>query len=182
LLQGVLFYLGGQPFFAMLSLILAGSVSGFLRFNRFPARIFMGDTGSMVVGWVLAISSVQLTTLRFTSVTEFPQEASVSLAVCLMVIPVMDALRVVLLRLINGRSPFRPDNQHFHHDMLRLGWTPQRSIIVLCFFQLFILWLTFSLIRLPVFQLLFIQVFTALLLLSLPAFIESYRKLTHQQG
>lgn len=182
LLQGVLFYFDGQLFFALLSLALAGSVAGFLRFNLFPARVFMGDTGSMVIGWLLAISSVQLTTLRITGLTEISGTTATSLSISLMIIPVMDAFRVVFLRAWNGRSPFRPDNHHFHHDLLRFGISPQRAIAVTAVLQIVMFWMTITLLHLSFFELLTVQVVSVLAFLWLPARLVSVRRLLQQQG
>lgn len=179
--QGALFYIGGLHFFALLSFILVGAIAGFLRFNNAPARIFMGDTGSMVIGWLLAVSSVQLSHVQFTGY-DLPEFVAVPIATSLMIIPVADALRVVFLRLFAGHSPFRPDNQHFHHELLRSGFSPRRSILLLIGMQLFILWLTLTIIRLPFTQILCLQIISTLLLLFLPVVIVNYRKQVHQQG
>lgn len=106
--------------------LLAGSLSGFLVWNRPPATIFMGDSGSNLIGFLLA-------TLTVTG-TFYDRQGSrhVILApLCLLAIPLYDFLTVILIRLRSGRSPFQGDKSHFSHRLVELGLRPSRAVLTI---------------------------------------------------
>jgi UDP-GlcNAc:undecaprenyl-phosphate GlcNAc-1-phosphate transferase len=96
---------------------LAGACVGFLLFNFPPARIFMGDSGSTVLGLVFAALS-----MRFTSE---PDHGVFTVPLLMLAVPIGDFCLVVLLRLMLGRSPLEGDRSHFYDRLLRKGWTPR---------------------------------------------------------
>jgi UDP-GlcNAc:undecaprenyl-phosphate GlcNAc-1-phosphate transferase len=108
-------WLNGMNAFMLLSLAFAGALAAFLRFNWHPSKLFMGDAGSMTLGFVLAFFAVQLTQ-RPDSVVS-PVAALIVLA-----IPVTDTLTVMARRMMNGKSPFEPDKTHFHHILRDMGF------------------------------------------------------------
>lgn len=109
--------------YAFVAFCLAGGVIGFLRYNMYRARIFMGDTGSLVSGFVIAVMAV-----KFLEMNTVPSAPAVAVAV--LFIPVFDTLRAFALRIGNGRSPFAPDRNHLHHRFLAMG-LPQIMVVVL---------------------------------------------------
>lgn len=109
--------------YAFVAFCLAGGVIGFLRYNMYRARIFMGDTGSLVSGFVIAVMAV-----KFLEMNTVPSAPAVAVAV--LFIPVFDTLRAFTLRISNGRSPFAPDRNHLHHRFLAMG-LPQIMVVVL---------------------------------------------------
>jgi UDP-GlcNAc:undecaprenyl-phosphate GlcNAc-1-phosphate transferase len=112
--------IAGQIFVGALGFALVGVLGGFLVFNFPPARIFMGDAGSMVVGFLVAVL-----TLR----TTYYQQAqsggwySVALPLIVMAVPLYDFISVTVIRLIQGKSPFVGDTQHFSHRLKKRGLT-----------------------------------------------------------
>ncbi len=123
-------WLGPSPPFAewRLFLILMGALSGFLWFNRPPARIFMGDAGSTFLGFTLGLGSVQI------ALREGGPPWSPVVPLCILAVPCYDLLSVVLLRLSQGRSPFHADKQHLSHRLVGRGlsaWTAVRTIYLL---------------------------------------------------
>ena len=114
----------GQPVMAVLMLAVLGSLTGFLFFNFNPARIFMGDSGSMFLGFVLASSSVMCAA---------KSQALVGLALPVLVlgIPIFDTLFSMLRRFLERRSMFAPDRSHFHHRLLDLGLKQRHAVIVI---------------------------------------------------
>lgn len=120
---GVWFYLAEQPFLSLIALCFAGSLLAFLFFNWEPSSIFMGDTGALTVGLIVSFFAIRFINLNF----ELPEghiakfSASISTAICLLIIPVFDTLRVIIIRLRELQSPFHADRNHLHHRLLALG-------------------------------------------------------------
>ena len=112
---GVCFLYVGSCYFYV-SLALAGAMLGFLRYNFHKATIFMGDTGSLVSGFVLAVLSIKVLDVKITDVNM----PVTSLAI--VIVPVVDTLRVFAIRTLNGTSPFVPDRRHLHHVLSTLGF------------------------------------------------------------
>lgn len=114
---------------AMIMLALCGSALGFLRYNFFPARIFLGDSGSYFLGFVLAAASV-IGVFKTTLVV------ALIIPVLILGVPIFDTMFAIGRRLKEGRSPFSADKQHIHHMLLRAGFTQREavlSIYVACF-------------------------------------------------
>ena len=111
-----------------LCLIEAGAVLGFLRFNTHPARIFMGDSGSQVLGFSVGALSL-LTTQNINS------DLSAALPILLLGLPILDTLTVMTTRILAGRSPFTPDRNHLHHRLLSIGFTHRESVAVVYLLQ-----------------------------------------------
>lgn len=133
--------IGGQWFVAGLSALLLGSLLGFLLFNFPPARMVMGDGGSLIVGLMLAVISV-----RTTYVDTTPMHiANVSpglepgpgrwygllMPLMVMAIPLYDFTSVTLIRLLRGKSPFVGDHNHFSHRLVRKGLSKPRAVVMI---------------------------------------------------
>ncbi len=117
-----------EHFVATVSVIVAGSILGFLRFNTYPARIFMGDGGSQVLGLTVAVLAVMLTQAGSTPI-------SAALPVLLLGLPILDTLTVMLQRISEGRSPFTADKNHIHHRLLALGFRHHEAVVVIYLMQ-----------------------------------------------
>ncbi len=115
---------GGHVMTGALMLALAGSLCGFLIFNFHPARIFMGDSGSLFLGFVIAISSVACT-------TDSTALAGLSLPALALGIPICDTLCAILRRFLERRSLFAPDRSHFHHRLLERGLSQRRAVLLI---------------------------------------------------
>jgi len=109
----------GDHLCLVLSLTLFGGMVGFLYFNSHPARVFMGDTGSLVLGYVLAAISLLL--IKYHGAAETP--ISPVMMGVLLALPLSDTLFVMGKRVLAGTSPFQPDKTHFHHRLMHLGLT-----------------------------------------------------------
>jgi UDP-GlcNAc:undecaprenyl-phosphate GlcNAc-1-phosphate transferase len=126
---------------ALLTAALAGACAGFLVHNFHPARLFMGDSGSMLIGLVLSASAVTLTG-QFAE-TDLSQGAAGSqasllptllpllLPISLLVVPMLDLVMAVVRRTRAGRSPFAPDKQHLHHRLLEIGHSQRRAVLIM---------------------------------------------------
>lgn len=118
---GSYFYLAGQLTYAVMAFALSGSILSFLIYNFSPAKIFMGDTGSLLLGLVNSILVVKFINIAGTAETTFPIAASPAIGFAILILPLFDTLRVFGLRLLDRRSPFSPDRNHIHHFLLDLG-------------------------------------------------------------
>ena len=120
--------LGGQLFIGALALVFIGTLLGFLIFNFPPARIFMGDSGSLVVGFVVALLTLRTT---YYHESQSGQWYPVLLPAVVLAIPLYDFISVTLLRISQGKSPFIGDTQHFSHRLKRHGLTDTQTVLTL---------------------------------------------------
>lgn len=128
ILLGGWFYLNGALELSMVSFALAGSTIAFLYYNVTPARIFMGDTGALLLGLVFSILAIQFIELHNTTDNgEYMFKSAPAIAVAILIIPIFDTLRVFTTRILNGKSPFYPDKTHIHHLLLDIGFTHMQS-------------------------------------------------------
>ena len=121
-----------------MALIEAGAVLGFLRFNTHPARIFMGDSGSQMLGF-----SVGALALLATQGEACP--LSSALPLLLLGLPIMDTLTVMLTRIRAGRSPFSADKNHLHHRLLALGFAHREAVLLIYLMQVGLVLLAYAL-------------------------------------
>ncbi len=121
--------LQGSHFLIVLAFIAAGSVVGFLNFNRFPATIFMGDAGSLQLGYLLAFLSIEAFRVAGSHHVLFLS------AIVLLGLPLSDTLMAFFRRLSQGKSPFHPDKQHVHHRLLHLGISHPATVNLLYLIQ-----------------------------------------------
>ncbi len=121
---GLIAYLTGHNNLAVLCMALLGGVVGFLKFNSYPARIFMGDGGSLFLGYCLAVLSVQL-------VEHARGRTSVLIPVIILAVPVFDTLYVMAARISKGRRVFLPDRSHIHHRFMDLGLGHKATVIMM---------------------------------------------------
>lgn len=121
LLFGIYFFLSGQTVYAIMAIAMVGSISAFLFFNIHPAKIFMGDTGSLLIGLMNAIFVIKFINVANDPSAGFLIAASPAVGFSIIMVPLFDTLRVVGIRLFQRRSPFSPDKNHIHHLLLQLG-------------------------------------------------------------
>lgn len=119
----------------LVSVLLVGMCIGFLPHNLFPARIFMGDTGSMMLGLLLAAGTITLSGQVDPSAvaggTLFPTLLPILLPVAVMAVPLVDLLLAVVRRTRAGRNPFAPDKKHLHHRLMEMGHSQMRAVLVM---------------------------------------------------
>lgn len=119
-------YLDNHRDLMLLSIAHAGVLVAFMRYNWHPSRLFMGDAGSLFLGFSAAFLSV--------AVTQEPNSSARPVApLLILAIPIVDTLTVMARRLMKGKSPFHPDRTHLHHVLLRFGFSKQQTVaIILC--------------------------------------------------
>ena len=167
---------------ALASAVLAGICLGFLPHNYHPARIFMGDTGAMLIGLLLAYAPISsLASLDPGSLTDYAAGTAINrfgailpllLPAAIMLIPYADLLMAVIRRARKGMSPFAPDRKHLHHRMLDIGHSHRTSVLIMylwaALFAGSVVWL--SIVQTPLFVLVIVTVgaMLALLFVSMP--------------
>ena len=127
---GIFFLINKNIPYAVLAFTFAGSLIAFLIYNFHPARIFMGDTGSLMIGLVSSILVIKFIETG-SSYSVYPITASPAIGFGILLIPLMDTLRVFSLRIMHGRSPFKPDRNHIHHVLLNYGFN-HKSVTFTC--------------------------------------------------
>lgn len=129
-----IFFQYGEIGWAYLSVALTGALIGFLFFNLTPAKIFMGDSGSLLLGYVAVVLSIKFVNVaesRMLHVGPVNLTSPLALAFAVLLIPVFDTLRVFTLRILSGNSPFKADCNHLHHRLLSLGLSHIQTTLVL---------------------------------------------------
>lgn len=135
---GIFLTIGNDRNFALVAFALAGSVLGFLFFNMNPAKIFMGDTGSLAVGFILSILCTRFIQGNSNAAQPIIKAAPL-FALGMVLIPVFDAVRVSSLRIWKGQSPFQPDRTHLHHLLTNAGISHSLTSKIICAIHGFVL-------------------------------------------
>jgi UDP-N-acetylmuramyl pentapeptide phosphotransferase/UDP-N-acetylglucosamine-1-phosphate transferase len=132
LLFGVYFFAIDMSAYSLLAFSMAGSLVAFLIFNHHPAKIFMGDSGSLMIGLVNSILVIKFITVADSpAAVALPVQSSVAVGFSILIIPLLDTLRVFSIRIFKGSSPFTPDRNHVHHLLLDRG-LKHHSITFFC--------------------------------------------------
>lgn len=121
---GVVAMLEGLTQPALLALILASAVFGFLKYNFYPAKIFMGDTGSLFLGF-------NLSAIAILGLTKSATVISLFLPVVILGIPILDTMLAIIRRFFNGKPIFSPDKEHLHHRLLALGLSHRLTVLTI---------------------------------------------------
>lgn len=144
---GLWFYSIGQQTLSLIAMTFAGPLVAFLFFNWQPSKIFMGDTGALMIGFLLSFLAIQFINLNYLlpvgNSSKF--QASISTAIAVVIIPTFDTLRVIIIRLRKLQSPFKADRNHLHHQFLNLGFSHSKSVLAISAINLFFIGLVWLL-------------------------------------
>src|SRR5690606_6637554 len=139
---GYIFFQMEEYGLAILAASMAGSVLGFLRYNMGKARIFMGDAGAYTIGFIVSVMAILFIEQNKAGagpalVDSFSQAIpTVAITIAILVVPIFDTLRVIVIRLAQGKSPFMADRNHLHHRLLDTGMTHTQATLVLSAFNM----------------------------------------------
>ncbi|WP_349630847.1 MraY family glycosyltransferase [Aquiflexum sp. TKW24L] len=124
--------------YSVFSFILVGSILSFLVYNWHPAKIFMGDTGSLSLGFALAVLTILFIDKNGTmaSYEGWKFNAPIASGVALLIIPIYDTTRIFIKRMMKGKSPMAPDKSHVHHFLLRMGLRHDQVTLTLVFIKI----------------------------------------------
>lgn len=120
----IVMFLRGDTVSALLTAILFGSCMGFLPFNRYPARIFLGDTGSQFLGFLLSV-------LTLSGLFKMHTVISFFVPVAIFALPLFDTTFAFFRRLFHGKNPFKGDRGHLHHRLIDLGYSQKETVAIL---------------------------------------------------
>lgn len=180
LMYAILFFGAGELGWSYLAISLTGAMLGFLCYNVSPAKIFMGDSGSLLLGFIAAVLSIKFLEITDGYDTFFgPLEvtSTLGLVLAILIIPVFDTLRVFTLRILRNTSPFTADNNHLHHRLLFLGLSHMQATLVLVVCNVVFIILALSLQQLGNNQLLGILMLSILVVNgALSLYIERYKR------
>lgn len=164
------FYFTGHYSHSVLAFALLGALLGFLVYNLKPARIFMGDTGSMIIGFVIAVLAIKFVEANRASgfaSSPFYIRAAPGVAVAAVLVPFMDMVRIFICRSIEFKNPLKADRRHIHHILLDLGFSHTTTTAILTGLSLVLLGLSLILKDLRSWEML------SLLTLIYVAFVQS---------
>ncbi|MBB6370941.1 glycosyltransferase family 4 protein [Chryseobacterium shigense] len=183
-LFGISYYRLGEYNYPLvvLSVIIIGTVLAFLYYNLSNYRtnkIFMGDTGSMLLGFLLAFTSIYFIDIfidrELPNVPRYHLQSAPAIAVAILILPIVDTLNVIIIRLCNKKSPFDADKNHIHHKLLKLDLTHRRSTFYIIVYYLMIVTVAYYLRHLNINLLLFIIILMGFLGAYLPDLIYHLR-------
>ncbi len=127
---GIFFVLNDQLLLALVSFVLIGAVIGFLRYNFSKThKLFMGDSGSLFIGYLLAYQGIAFLGVNESATSTFTIANAPMVLLAILSFPLLDTLRVFILRAREGRSPFSADRNHIHHRLLNLGLSHKRATL-----------------------------------------------------
>lgn len=131
------YYMLGNQTLLLLSVVLAGSLLGFLFFNFNPAKIFMGDSGSMTIGVIVSLLAIWLISSDNSQLdAPFDQLRTPIVAMTLLAYPLTDTLRIFTIRILQGKSPFTADKNHIHHKMLENGMNHKQVVLMVTIYSI----------------------------------------------
>ncbi len=152
---GYLFYSNGFMAYSLLSIATFGGTLAFLKFNSSPAKIFLGDCGSLLLGFLIGSLGLLALTLPIDG-SLMQREVNLPLLVLAgLIFPIVDTIKVFFSRILKGKTPFSADKNHIHHVLIKKGWSHEKASIFLSGFTIALIVLTYLISNL-LFQLQFL--------------------------
>lgn len=174
---GIWFLRDGMTGEALQAFILLGSLLVFYSFNMFGRRykIFLGDSGAMIIGFLVAVLAIQFNEAHLAAEVMYPLWSAPVFTLCILVVPLFDIVRIIIIRIAGGKSPFVADTNHIHHYLLELfGSHTKVTSVILTLNMVFIaIGLVFNLMNIDIHLALLIIVFC---LISLSVILRYIRK------
>lgn len=174
---GSWFIYSGHYNAGVIALSLAGALIAFFRYNIFSRnnKLFLGDTGSMITGFMVAFLTIQFIEYNLTAPAGIGIKCAPAVAYGLLIVPLIDMLKVFILRSWNGNSPFKADRNHIHHTLLALGCSHLEATLILSAMTIFFLAIALILNDIGALWLMILLTVVALLVISIPRVILKTR-------
>lgn len=173
---GLWFNFIDQVCWSIISFSLAGALLGFLVFNFNPAKIFMGDAGSLSTGFLLAVLSIKFIEFNNPAVQNYYKITTAPvIAIAILVIPLYDTIRVFIVRALKGKSPFSADRNHLHHLLLNTGLGHKEVSLLLYIVNIVFVLIAFLMKDSNILSMFFIIGGLAFALSQIPVYINAHR-------
>jgi len=180
LVFGFWFYQVGELQLAILACALIGSLIAFARFNVFSKekKIFMGDIGSLLLGFIMALFAIKFNEISASipGGDPFKIVAAPAVSVGILIVPIYDTIRIFVIRIAHGRSPFHPDKEHVHHYMLELTGSHRKSTFIILAVNVVFIAIAFQFSYLRIFQLFLILLGLAAVVSAIPYYLVKQRR------
>ena len=173
LILGGWFLLSNHYSYAILSFSLAGAVAGFLYFNLYGTgnKIFMGDTGSLVLGTVVSILVIRFNEFNIDQTQQYAVGSVPAISFGLLAYPLIDTIRVMIIRILQHKSPFSADRNHLHHGLLTLGLSHKKSTFIILFTNILFVLVLFALHEIGILRLAIYIFLSSSILFMIPALL-----------
>ena len=185
---GVWFFISGHHDYAILSFALVGATSGFFYYNLYGKKnkIFMGDTGSLILGTLMAIIVIRFNEFNIDQTQPFAIASAPAVSFGILIYPLIDTIRVFIIRLLQFKSPFTADKNHLHHRFLTLGFSHKRATYTIISINILFIIPVFALQHIGIIPLMGFIILTSGILFMIPALFIHRRHLIkkndpHQQ-
>jgi UDP-N-acetylmuramyl pentapeptide phosphotransferase/UDP-N-acetylglucosamine-1-phosphate transferase len=175
---GIWFLYAGFILYAIISFSLIGSLIAFFYFNVFSKnyKIFLGDSGSLIIGLTVAVMIIRFIGYQSIVPDHLAIGSAPAIAFGILIVPFFDTIRVFLLRISQGRSPFSADRQHIHHMLLDFGNSHLQTTILLVSINLLIILLSLSLQRINAIYLIFLQLGISTMMTFMAVFLLNRKR------
>jgi UDP-N-acetylmuramyl pentapeptide phosphotransferase/UDP-N-acetylglucosamine-1-phosphate transferase len=175
---GTWFFLSGHAEFAIVSFSLVGALSGFFFYNVYGKKnkIFMGDTGSLILGTIMSVLVIQFNEFNIRSTMPYHILSAPAVSFGILIYPLMDTLRVFAIRIIQKKSPFSADKNHIHHRLLALGMNHRSATYTILFVSLLFTVAVFYLQGLGILALMAFNLVASGMLMLIPSFLAAINR------
>lgn len=176
---GVWFYLTLNFDYSVLSFIIAGALLAFLRFNLFSKKqkIFMGDTGSLILGLLISVLIIKFNELNINHDFAYSKWGAPSISIAILILPLFDTVRIIFIRFFQKKPIFKPDKQHIHHLFIKVGLNPSQALALLLAINLLFALSGFYLHdKLGIRLLLLVYILSAMIIFYIPVIIINVKK------
>jgi UDP-GlcNAc:undecaprenyl-phosphate/decaprenyl-phosphate GlcNAc-1-phosphate transferase len=179
ILFGIFFLLTGQDSLALISFSLFGSLVGFLVYNFHPAKVFMGDSGSLVIGVIIGVLAVLMIETPNSSIPDYYNNINTPvLAMCILCYPLIDTIRVFVIRTFRGISPFTADRNHIHYVLKDAGYSDKQTVVSIYLYTFFIVSIPLILFNYSSTISFLVSISTALIIILIMLFVVKRKRLS----
>jgi len=179
---GSWFFISKHFEYSILSFALTGALLGFFFYNVYghKNKIFMGDTGSLVLGTVISIIVIKFNELNIDQTAPYSIASAPAVSFAILIYPLFDTMRVFVIRILNKRSPFSPDKNHLHHRLLALGFSHKQATYTIIIGSILFIIPVFVLQNIGIVRLMVFNILLCSLLFTLPAIVIQKKKLIRE--
>jgi len=184
LVFGIFFFINGDLYYTVIAVTLASSLITFFWFNVFSEKykVFMGDSGSLVVGLFIAFLAVRFNEMNTTHTIAFHIRSAPAVSIGILIVPLFDTLRVFVIRICSGKSPFIADTNHVHHRLLAMGMTHLKATLYILGVNIIFIAFSFYFEHLGIFKLLLFNLILAISFSFLPEIVFKLREKKFKQN